>query len=87
MPDGPRESYRPTVRVEPARLAEEGFTTTNTSGVDSRELAALNRALERLMDAGLTEHDAKIAIDAAVRQWLEPKDAGDADVERLLAWR
>ena len=60
---------------------------TNTSGVNGRELAALNRALRRLMDAGLTEHEAKLAIDAAVGEWLEPKDAGEADVERLLAWR
>ena len=87
MPDGPRESFRPTVRVEPARTVQEGFTDTNTSGVDSRELVALNRALRRLMDAGLTEREAKLAIDAALRQWLEPKDAGEADVERLLAWR
>ena len=87
MPDGPRESFRPVVRIEPSQPMLEGFTATNTSGVDSRELTALNRALHRLMDAGLTEREAKLAIDAAVRQGLEPKDAGEADVDRLLAWR
>ncbi len=87
MPDGPREPFRPTVRIEPCRSEPEGFTATNTSGVDHRELIALDRALRRLMDAGLTEREAKLAIDAAVRQGLEPKDAGEADVDRLLAWR
>ena len=87
MPDGPREPFRPTVRIEPTKPAQNGFTPTNTSGVDARELVALNRALRRLMDAGLTEREAKLAIDAAVREWLEPKDAGGADLERLMAWR
>ena len=41
VPDGPRESYRSTVRLEPVRLDEEGFTTINPSGVDNRELGAL----------------------------------------------
>ena len=87
MPDGPRESFRPTVRIEPTPPEQEGFNAVNTSGVTGREIDALNRALRRLTDAGLTEHEAKLAIDAAVRQWLEPKNAGKADVERLLAWR
>ena len=86
-PDGPRESFRPEPRIEPGRPPEVGFTTGNTSGLTSRELVALNRALGRLMSAGLDEHEAKLAIDAAVRDWLRPKDAGEADIERLLAWR
>ncbi len=87
MPDGSRERFRPTPQIEPASRDADGFTPTNTSGVNRRELAALNRALERLVAAGLTEAEAKLAIDAAVRQWLVPRDAADADVERLLAWR
>ena len=87
MPDGPRESFRPIVRLEPKPPEQEGFNAANTSGVNGRELTALNRALRRLMDAGLSEHEAKLAIDAAVREWLKPKDAGAADLERLLAWR
>ena len=63
------------------------FSPTNTSGLTGSELAALNRALARLTATGLSEYDAKVAIDAAVRVWLRPADAGDADVERLLAWR
>ena len=74
-------------RVESAGPVHDGFTPTNTSGLNSRELAALNRALERLVAAGLVEAEAKLAIDAAVRQWLEPRDAADADVLRLLEWR
>ena len=84
MPDGPRESFRPVVRVEPSRPAEEGFTRTNTSGVSDRELVALNRALRRLIDAGLSEHEAKVAIDRAVRAGLKPQDAGTADMDQLL---
>ena len=87
MPDGPRGSYRATIRVEPVHLAEKRFLTTNTSGVDRRELTALNRALQRLVAAGLTKHEAKIAVDAAIRQWLESKDASDPDLERLLRRR
>ena len=87
MPDGPRLPFRPKVTIEPRKLEPEGFTETNTSGVDARELVALNRALERLMAEGLSEREAKLAIDAAVREWLQPKDAGEADLERLLAWR
>lgn len=87
MPDGPREPFRPNVRIEPARPEPQGFMVTNTSGVNDRELQALNRALKRLMDAGLTEYEAKLALDAAVPEWLKFRDAGDADVERLLAWR
>ena len=43
------------------------------------------RKISRMRSGGSVE--AKLAIDAAVREWLEPKDAGDAGVERLLAWR
>ena len=39
------------------------------------------------MATGLDERAAKLAIDAAVRRWLRPKDAGEADVDRLLPRR
>lgn len=87
MPDDVRVPYRPEVHIEPPREPVRGFTATNTSGLTAPELVALNRALERLMAAGLSEHDAKLAIDAAVRDWLKPKEAAKTDVERLLAWR
>ena len=87
MPDGPRERFEPTVRLDPVRQPDPGFTAGNTSGLVATELAALNVALDRLMAHGLTEHEAKLALHAAVGEWLEPKDAGDADLERLLAWR
>ena len=65
-----------------------GCTSFPTTTPDMTiRLIALNRALERLMAADLSERKGKLAIDAAVREWLKPKDAGEADVERLLAWR
>lgn len=64
-----------------------GFTQANTAGLDGVQLASLNVALARLIDAGLTERDAKQRIDMAVRHWLEPEHAADAEIERLLAWR
>ena len=84
MPDDVRIQYRPDVRLEPTRAPVRGFAASNTSGLSSRELTALNRALERLMATNLDERAAKLAIDAAVREWLRPKDAGEADVDRLL---
>ena len=86
MPDDVRVPYRPAVHLE-ARERPRGFTAGNTSGLSATELEALNRALDRLMASGLSEPDAKVALDAAVRTWLEPGKAGEADVERLLAWR
>ena len=53
------------------------------SGPSTRERAALNRALYRLRAAGLPESDPKLALDAGARDWLEPKDAGEADVDWL----
>ena len=82
MPDDVRVPYRPAVHLE-AREKQRGFTAGNTSGLSMPELEALNRALGRLMAAGLTEAKAKVALDAAVRSWLEPKDAGEADLARL----
>ena len=87
MPDGPRERFEPTVRLDPVRQPDPGFTAGNTSGLVAVELAALNAALRRLMARGLTEHEAKLALHAAISDWLEPKDAGEADAERLMAWR
>ena len=83
MPDDVRVPYRPAVHLE-ARERPRGFTAGNTSGLSAPELEALNRALVRLMAAGVSEAEAKVALDAAVREWLEPKDAGEADVDRLL---
>ena len=82
-----RPSFRPAIRVDPPILPPSGFTSANTSGLDGMQLAALNVALARLIDAGLTEHQGKLALDAAVRIWLAPEDAADAEIERLLAWR
>ena len=87
MPDGPRESFRPTPRLAPRRAGETGFHASNTSGLTAREIAILNRVLARLMAFGLSEPAAKLAIDAAVRDGLEPADACDADLDRILAWR
>ena len=56
-------------------------------GLAGTQIAALNVALARLTDAGLTEHQGKLALDAAIRILLEPENAADAEVERLLAWR
>ena len=84
MPDGPREKFVPVVHVEPHREPQRGFTAGNTSGLDGHELASLNRALDRLMEAGLSEWDAKVRLDQAVRVWLAPRDAGAADLDRLL---
>ena len=66
---------------------DDGFTTSNTSGVNAAELVALNRLLDRVTGAGLDPYWAKIAIDAACRDWLEPADAAGADLERVLARR
>ena len=87
MPDGPRERFEPNVRLDPVRQPDPGFTAGNTSGLNATELAALNAALERLIAKGLTEYEAKLALHAAVGEWLESMDAGQADIERLLAWR
>ena len=86
-PDEPRVAYRPRPVLAPRIAPERGFTRTNTSGLTAAALAALNGALHRLMEAGLAEQEAKLALDAAVRGWLRPEDAADADLERLLAWR
>jgi hypothetical protein len=75
------------MRLQPYIEPEAGFTPRNTSGLDGRELAALNRALDRLMAHGLSDREAKLALHAAVAHWLQPRDAADADLERLLAWR
>ena len=40
-----------------------------------------------LEDFRQTEHQGKLALDAALRIWLELGDAADAELERLLAWR
>ena len=82
-----RPIFRPEIRLAPPRDVSSGFTSTNTSGLDGVQIAALNVALARLIDAGLTEHQGKLALDAAVRIWLAPEDAADAELERLLAWR
>ena len=87
MPDDVRVPYRPVVRLEVSREKPRGFTAGNTSGLSAPELEALNRALGRLMASGLSEAAAKVALDVAVRTWLEPGKAGEADIERLLAWR
>ena len=87
MPDGPRERFEPRVRLDPIRERAPGFTSGNTSGLVAAELAALNVALHRLMARGLREHEAKLALHAAVGEWLEPRDAEEADLDRLLAWR
>ena len=84
MPDGVREKFVPVVHVEPRLEPQRGFTAGNTSGLDGRELAALNRALDRLMEAGLSEWDAKVRLDQAVRVWLAPIDADTTDLHRLL---
>ena len=72
------------VRLEPRRPEPEGFTAQNTSGFGPADLAALNRALGRLVAAGPTEHEGKVALDVAVRRGLEPIEAGEASVEWLL---
>ena len=82
-----REPFRPDVEVGARPETDAGFTSRNTSGLNARELGALNGALQRLMARGLSEYEAKSALHAAVTDWLEPKDAGDADVERLISWR
>lgn len=83
-PDGPREKFVPEARAVPRPEPQAAFTAGNTSGLNRRELAALNRALDRLMAAGLAERDAKLKLDAAVRVWLAPIDAGGEDLARLL---
>ena len=87
MPDGPREKFEPKVELQPIRAPEVGFTASNTSGLNAAELVALNRALGRLMSHGLTEREAKLKLYTAVAHWLEPKNAADADLDRLLEWR
>ena len=83
-PDGPREKFRPVVRIELPDARPAGFTAENTSGLSARELASLNAALRRLMAAGIAEEDAKLLLDAAVRDGLEPSKAGTADLQRWL---
>ena len=87
MPDGPRERFEPKLELQPVAEPEVGFTPNNTSGLSAAELVALNRALGRLMTHGLTEREAKLKLYTAVAHWLEPRDAADADVDRLLGWR
>ena len=84
MPDGARERFVPVVHVEPRAEPQRGFTPGNTSGLNGRELAALNLALDRLVEAGLSEWDAKVRLDQAVRVWLAPRDAGTMELDRLL---
>ena len=83
MPDGLRERFEPAVGIEPRPTPPTGSIQANTPGLDNRKLAALNRALDQLMRAGLSEHDAKVKLDHAVRAWLEPIDAGTAELDRL----
>lgn len=66
-PDGPRERFVPKIVLAPRRELASGFTASNTSGLGPTELAALNTALDRLKAAGLTERDAKLRLDGAVR--------------------
>ena len=87
MPDGPRKRSEPVVRIEPRKGPQRGFTASNTSRIDAAGLAALNAVLDRLMERGLNEHEAKEVLLHAVAKWLEPGDATEADIERLLAWR
>ena len=84
MPDGPRESFRPTVRIEAVRPQPEGFTASNTSGVSDPELVSLNSTLRRIMATGLSEHEGKLLLDAAVRRGMKPADAGVTDLTWLL---
>ncbi len=87
MPDGPRERFEPKVELQPIPSPDSGFTTSNTSGLTAPNLIALNCALNRLMSIGLSEYEAKKTLHAAVTEWLEPRDAAAADLDRLLAWR
>ena len=87
MPDDPRAPFRPVVRVDPPHEPEPGFTPATTSGLTDAELVALDAALRRLTATGLSLYEAKRALDAAVREWLDPRDAADAELDRLLAWR
>ena len=87
MPDEPRGRFVPKIHIGPSRPPELGFTPRNTSGLDAADLVALNVALGRLMGRGLTEDDAKMALHQAVSDWLEPANAAEADIERVLAWR
>ena len=87
MPDEPRERFEPKVEIQPVPAPDRGFTTSNTSGLTAPDLIALNGALDRLMNAGLSEYESKKTLHAAVADWLEPKDAAAADLDRLLAWR
>ena len=84
MPDGPRESFPPTVRNDPVSPQPEGFTAANTSGVSDPELVSLNWALCRIMKTGLSEHEGKLVLDAAVRRGMKPADAGVTDLNWLL---
>ena len=78
------ERFRRNLRIEPPPARPVGFTAGSTSGLLARELVAPNRLLERLMANGMSEHEAKVAIDAAVRTWLEPGSAGETDPKRLI---
>ncbi len=77
----------PKIRDEPIREVDPGFTSRNTSGLNATELVALDRALGRLMSTGLSEYEAKRALHVAVAEWLQPSEAAEAALERLLAWR
>ena len=87
MPDGPHEKFEPKVELKLLPDLEVGFTASSTSGLNARELVALNRALGRQMSHGLSKRDAKLKHHTAVAHWLEPKDAAGADLDRLLGWR
>ena len=84
MSDRVREKFVPVVHLKPRLESQRGFTASNTSELDDRELVSLNRALDRLMEAGLSEWNAKVRLDQAVRVWLAPIDASITDLDRLL---
>ena len=86
MPDGPRERFEPKVNIEVPKEPARGFTAGNTSGVDAVGLVALNEALARLMARGMSEREAKETLHHAVAEWLNPCEAAEADVERLLLY-
>lgn len=68
----------------PVGIRVDGFNLGNTRGFKGPELASLNRALGRLLDRGLSEMEAKLALAHAVDEWLDPLDAAEAEVNRLI---
>ena len=66
------------------RMKADGFNLGNTQGFDEQQLSCLNRALGRLLDLGLGELEAKLALAYAVDEWLDPLDAAEADLNRLI---